>query len=416
MTADTLRFMVVDDDALVRMTTGMLLRRISAGDVLEAEGGAEAMDMLRAPETGTIDIILCDLNMPGMDGMAFLRHLGEARVAASVLLVTSHDDALVAMVGKMARAYGVRFLGGLRKPLSPEILSAMVARHLSAVSAPRRAPSAPVPSFSLAEIAAGLHARAFEPFFQPKLDISTGGIRGAEALARWRHPEKGVLSPYAFIDTLENCGDNEGIMALTFLMLEQAAAASRRLHEGGYAVPVSVNLSLNLLDDPELADKLMQAVHAAGAGAESIVFEVTESAAMKDVAHSLENLARLRMHGFGLSIDDYGTGFANVQQLTRIPFGELKIDQSFVRGCGEQHDLQVIVRSSIELAHKLGMTCTAEGVETRQDWDSLRAMDCDVAQGYFIARPMDVTAFLRFCAEHDPAAFARGGAADVVPQ
>ncbi|MDY0009461.1 MAG: EAL domain-containing protein, partial [Bdellovibrionales bacterium] len=94
----------------------------------------------------------------------------------------------------------------------------------------------------------------------------------------------------------------------------------------------------------------------------------------------------------------------------------LKIDQSFVRGCGEQHDLQVIVRSSIELSHKLGMTCTAEGVETRQDWDSLRAMDCDVAQGYFIARPMDVAAFLRFCAEHDPAAFARGGAADVVPQ
>ncbi len=136
---------------------------------------------------------------------------------------------------------------------------------------------------------------------------------------------------------------------------------------------------------------------AGGGDPHHIVLETTESAAMTDVAPALENLARLRMHGFVLSIDDYGTGYASMQQITRIAFSELKIDQSFVKDFASNQALRVIVESSIEMAHKLRVKSVAEGVETQQDWDTLKGMGCDIAQGYFIASPMYLSAFVEFC-------------------
>jgi EAL domain-containing protein (putative c-di-GMP-specific phosphodiesterase class I) len=124
------------------------------------------------------------------------------------------------------------------------------------------------------------------------------------------------------------------------------------------------------------------------------VLEVTESAATTNVGRALENLSRLRMKGFGLSIDDYGTGYSSMQQLTRVPFTELKIDQSFVRNIPTVGAARVVLESSLEMARKLNLTSVAEGVETRGDWDLLRELGCDYAQGYFVAMPMDAAAFM----------------------
>jgi EAL domain-containing protein (putative c-di-GMP-specific phosphodiesterase class I) len=124
---------------------------------------------------------------------------------------------------------------------------------------------------------------------------------------------------------------------------------------------------------------------------------VTETAAMTDVAHALENLARLRMRGFGLAIDDYGTGYSSMQQISRIAFSELKIDQTFVRGFADNEALRIMVQSSIDLAHKLRIKCTAEGVETEREWSALKTMRCDLAQGYFFAKPMNLSSLFGFC-------------------
>ncbi len=147
-----------------------------------------------------------------------------------------------------------------------------------------------------------------------------------------------------------------------------------------------------------MAGRITQVVRNAGVDPHHIVLEVTESAAMTDVAPALENLARLRMHGLGLSIDDYGTGYAGMQQLTRIAFSELKIDQSFMKDFTTNQTLRIIVESSIKMAHRLRVKSVAEGVEEKLDWDTLKSMGCDTTQGYFIARPMNLTAFLEFCA------------------
>lgn len=130
-----------------------------------------------------------------------------------------------------------------------------------------------------------------------------------------------------------------------------------------------------------------------------IILEITESAAMTNAAHSLENLARLRMSGFGLSIDDYGTGYSSMQQLTRIPFSELKIDQSFVKDVSSSDALRVVVEQSISMANKLGVKTVAEGIESRQCWDLLKEIGCDTGQGFFIAKPMNFDCFLNFLAE-----------------
>lgn len=137
-----------------------------------------------------------------------------------------------------------------------------------------------------------------------------------------------------------------------------------------------------------------------------MILEITETAAMTELAHALENLNRLRMRGFGLSVDDYGTGFSSLQQLTRVPFTELKIDQSFVTNCGLNPSSKTIVESSVEMARRLDIKSVAEGVETQADWDLLKVAGCDLAQGWFIAQALPQTDFIEFCLRYATAAAA----------
>ncbi len=250
-------------------------------------------------------------------------------------------------------------------------------------------------TFTLQEMEAGLERGEFEPFFQPAIDMASGRVTRAEALARWRHPQEGLVGPGVFIPVLET---NARLDALTFLMLGKAAAACFAWREAGLPLSVSVNLSLASLSDTSLADRITGAVRACGLDPRHMVLEITETAAMTEVAPALENLARLRMRGFGLAIDDYGTGYSSLRQLTRVAFTELKIDRSFVTGCAESPLSRAIVESSVQMARRLEIECVAEGVESGADWNALREMGCDAAQGYYIARPLHAAAFAEFCA------------------
>jgi EAL domain-containing protein (putative c-di-GMP-specific phosphodiesterase class I) len=165
---------------------------------------------------------------------------------------------------------------------------------------------------------------------------------------------------------------------------------------------VSVNLSLKSLTDPGLAERITGLVQKQDLDPRRMVLEVTESAAMTDVGRALENLTRLRMKGFGLSIDDYGTGYSSMQQLSRIPFTELKIDQSFVLSALEKESSKVILASSLDMARKLKLHSVAEGVETRAHWNLLKSLGCDIAQGYFVAKPMDAHTFSEWSLKWTP--------------
>jgi EAL domain-containing protein (putative c-di-GMP-specific phosphodiesterase class I) len=316
-----------------------------------------------------------------------MRHIGEADIPVSVIISSALDSALISSVETMTKAFGITLLGAIEKPVTPEKLRALIDRYAPPKAKTRKAAG---PAIPLEEIKRGLSAREFEPFFQPKVSLTDGSVVGAEALARWRHPQKGVLAPYAFITEMEN---NGLIDALTWIVLEKSAEMCREWRAKGLQATVSVNLSLKSLSDPGLAERITARVAAQKLETKHVVLEITESAAMTDVAKALENLTRLRMKGFGLSIDDYGTGYSSMQQLSRIPFTELKIDQSFVFSAVDKEASRVILSSSLDMAQKLKLKVVAEGVETRAHWNLLQSLGCDIAQGYFIAKPMESAAF-----------------------
>jgi EAL domain-containing protein (putative c-di-GMP-specific phosphodiesterase class I)/FixJ family two-component response regulator len=399
MEAQALHFLVAEDHAFQRRSLVRMLEELGATDVLEAEDGKTALAALADPGAA-IDIIISDLDMPGMDGMELIRHLGDTGSPVAMILSSAIDRAVLSSVATMTKAYGLTLLGAIEKPVTVRKLEAIIASYRPPRPKSDR-PRAPAPSFSLEEIQEALRNKEFEPFFQPKIDLATGTVEGAEALARWRHPEKGIVGPYAFIGVMEDGGL---IDELTWVMLEKSAQQRRVWAECGLELSISVNLSLKSLIDTDIADRITQIVQGRGTDPRHIVLEVTETAAMTQVGRALENLARLRMRGFRLSIDDYGTGYSSMQQLTRIAFTELKVDQSFVMSAADTEASRIIVETSLDMARKLNMTSVAEGVETQARWDLLCMLGCDLVQGYFIARPIAAADFIPWCKSWKPPA------------
>ncbi len=389
-TAD-IHFLVVEDQDFQRAALVGMLAGLGARHIVEASDGRSALEVLRG-RTRPIDIVISDLEMPGMDGMEFVRHIGDADFPVAMILVSVHDRMLLASVGIMTEAYGISLLGTLEKPVAAERLATLIALY-KVPSTPRPKPA--VMHVSDADVFAALAGRMFEPSFQPKVDLATGRVSGAEALARWYHPERGIVSPYAFIPTLEA---NRRIDELTWIMLEKSAAACRDWRAAGLDATVSVNISLASLTGIGFADRITELVMGQQLDPRHMTLEMTETIAMTNIAHALENLARLRIKGFGLSIDDYGTGYSSLQQLSRIAFTELKIDQSFVMGALENRSCRVILESSLDIANKLSLKSVAEGVETLGDWELLKRLGCDTAQGYFIAKPMPAGKLLEWMA------------------
>jgi EAL domain-containing protein (putative c-di-GMP-specific phosphodiesterase class I)/FixJ family two-component response regulator len=383
MKAEELCFLVAEDHDFQRRTLVAMLKRLGAKQVIDVADGRSALDCFRDP-AAAVDIIISDLDMPGMDGMELIRHIGEAGIAVSMILSSAVDHAVLASVQTMTKAYGIALLAAIEKPVTLQKLEAAIGRYQPPQARSDR-PRASTSPFSVEEVRNGLQNGEFEPFFQPKIDLGTGRVEGAEALARWRHPEKGIVGPYAFIGVMEDGGL---IDELTWVMLERSARQRHDWAQLGLELAISVNLSLKSLVDTEIADRITRIVRTESVEPGGIILEVTESAAMTQVPQALENLARLRMRGFHLSIDDYGTGYSSMQQLIRVAFTELKIDQSFVMNAVDDDSCRVILESSIEMARKLKIRSVAEGAETRAHWDLLQLLGCDIVQGYFIARPM----------------------------
>ncbi|MCD5984674.1 bifunctional diguanylate cyclase/phosphodiesterase [Pseudomonas sp. CDFA 610] len=226
--------------------------------------------------------------------------------------------------------------------------------------------------------------------YQPKLDIRQGTVRQAEALLRWSHPQFGNVSPAEFIVLAERTGS---IHLLTNWVIEEAMRQLAEWRKRGLVLQVSVNISADDLLGEDLAGFVVGLLKQYGVPAEQLLFEITESAIMSQPEKALVVLHKLRDCGISLSIDDFGTGYSSLAHLKRLPVQELKIDQSFVRDLDETSEDAVIVRSTIEMSHNLGLKVVAEGVEYQHSLDLLRRWHCDTAQGYLISRPLTATAF-----------------------
>ncbi|WP_414017183.1 EAL domain-containing protein [Aeromonas jandaei] len=371
--------MVVEDHAFQRKALMHQIRDLGYQQLLEARDGQEALEMC---QRHSVDILFCDLRMPGMDGMALLRRLSLGGFSGGIILSSALEDDVVEAVLRMSAAYGLQVLGRIEKPSTKQQLKVLIESW-----SPRQeqAQKEDGHRLGLDELRRALDDDQIVPWYQPKVSFATGEWVGMEALARWQHPEYGLVSPGRFIPLAEN---NGLIDQLTEIIINKSLRDGHLWEETGLSLNLSMNLSTTSLIEGDLCNSLIAQCQRWSINPELITLEVTESSFVQDVGKSLEVLTRLRMHGFGLSIDDFGTGYSSMQQLALLPFTELKLDRSFVDRCYADPSRLAIIESSIELARKLGLKSVAEGVEDELTWQQLAKLGCDVCQGFFSARPM----------------------------
>lgn len=382
-----LHFLVVERDAAERRALVDMLTHLGATRITQAQDGDSAYRLFQEVCDPGIDIAVLDLDLAGRDGLELIRGFGAMHSNARLIVTGRHDSNLLFSVETMALAYGVDLLGTISKPVAVPQLEGLLGHYAPPAAAPQARAR---PAFSFADLGEALESQQFEPFFQPKIELGTGDVKGLEVFARWRHPEHGVLAPAAFIDALEQ---NNRIDFLDWTMIERAVACSRQFQQQGLPDAISLNLAPETLAEPDFVQQIWACVERHGVSANAITFEMPESAVLTDDPAFLERLVRLRMMGYGLAIDDYGTGRSNMQLLARVPFTELKIDRSFVDGASRKRSLATVLKSCMGLAQNLGRKSVAVGVETRQDWDFLQGLGCTYAQGYHIAKPMEAERF-----------------------
>jgi EAL domain-containing protein (putative c-di-GMP-specific phosphodiesterase class I)/CheY-like chemotaxis protein len=382
-----LHILVAEADKAQRLALREMLGQLGANRVTEAPDGASALRYFQNGFTPPADIAIVDLDLPGMDGLELIRNLATLDCATRLVVTGKQPPALMFSIETLAQDYGLDLLGTIAKPVTPPKLKAVLDNYV-----PPKAPPANEswPRFTFNDIGIGLQKRQFEPFFQPKIELATGQVKGLEVFARWRHPEYGVLTPAAFIHALE---ENNRIDFLDWTMIEQSLECCRRFHDQGTPISISINVAPETLAHPNFIRQITACINRHHLMPDYVTFEMPESSVLTSDPNFIERLVRLRMMGFGLAIDDYGTGRSNLQLLARIPFSELKIDRSFVDGASKKLALGTVLKSCLGLAHNLNRMSVAVGVETRQDWDFLQGLGCTYAQGYHIANPMEASSF-----------------------
>lgn len=377
------RMLVIDDQP----DLCEFIAEVGAGVGFDVRAVTEPEAFRRSHAEFRPTLVVLDLQMPEADGIELLRFLADQGSRAHVLVASGMDGRILQTAEAVGRSRGLNMLGALQKPI---LLPDLEARLRSVLI--RETP------LEAADLSRAIDHGEISVHYQPKVARRAPGqwiIEGTEALARWRHPDLGPISPARFIPLAETHGL---INRLTDYVLHAALSQSRQWDDQGLILSMAINLSPQLLNDLGFPDRVARQAHAIGADPRRIVFEITESAAMADPGTSMDVLTRLRVKNFGLSIDDFGTGFSSLKQLYLMPFSELKIDTSFVLDVCEHDDARIMVETMVLLAHKLQLTACAEGVETQEALDFLDQCECDRAQGYFIGRPMpggDIPACVR---------------------
>jgi len=385
--ASAIKILILDDDTIMLRLLGQMLANLGCVPAIHCENGHDALKWIDRPESRP-DLILLDLNMPEMDGVEFVRHLVGRNYAGRLILISGEDERMLQTTVKLVQAHQISVLGHLNKPVTPERLAALLGKWSPPSQGKLRAANR---IYGADELRAAIANGELINYYQPKVTVATGRVMGVETLVRWLHPEDGMVFPDQFIGVAEQHGL---IDDLTRAVLTGALAQARVWQDAGLTLRVAINVSMDNLASLDFADFVAGQTVAAGVSPQQIMLEVTESQLMRDTRAPLEILTRLRLKRFRLSIDDFGTGHSSLAQLRDIPFNELKIDQSFVHGAWANSTVRAMFHASLGLAAQLNMEVVAEGVEDQEDWDFLRNTECDIAQGYFIAKPMHAVALL----------------------
>jgi len=327
-------------------------------------------------------ILVLDLSMPDMDGVEVMRQMIETDKRLPIVLISGYDAGIMHSAEQLANAYALDIIATIEKPVgfntfSDILLKNAKSKHSVNIQSPF--------IISAEELENAIANKQLVLHYQPQVKIYNGELVGVEALVRWQHPQHGLIYPDKFIGLAEK---NGLIKDLTTFVISQAIEQSLYWTSLDLDTQISINISAESIESLSWPEQLSAQLKSSRLESSRLTLEITESTLMNKLTTSLDILTRLRLKGLELSIDDFGTGYSSLSQLYRMPFTELKVDQSFVMNMTSDDEASGIVKTCIMLGHELKMLVVAEGVEDLETLEKLSDMGCDIAQGYYIARPM----------------------------
>jgi EAL domain-containing protein (putative c-di-GMP-specific phosphodiesterase class I)/ActR/RegA family two-component response regulator len=397
MQADTPRLLVLDDEAAL----GQVLVRLAQRSGWVAQATTTVAAFQAQFDGARPDAIMLDLQLGSGDGVEQLRFLHDRRYDGSIALMSGFADRVLHAASELGKSLGLAIVDAVSKPASNDRIKALLDSFIAdrtmrlgdpvvlgggAPTGSVRSMPIDVEPLSAARVDQGLSSGELTLEYQPIVNSTTRQVDVLEALARWHHPTRGRIMPDIFIPITEQ---EPGVIdRFTQWVVRTAGAQVRQLRQQGVPASIAVNISARNLRQLDFPDRLLDLVTELGLSAAAITLEITESAATGDPTVTKDILTRLRLKGFRLAMDDFGTGFSSLKALLGSPFSELKIDKSFVGGMLTSPDARVIVKSTIRLAQEMGLKTVAEGVETQDVHDRLVDFGVDHIQGYHISRPM----------------------------
>jgi EAL domain-containing protein (putative c-di-GMP-specific phosphodiesterase class I)/FixJ family two-component response regulator len=373
--------LLVDDDLFANKVICAQLTKLGFTHLEGITDPLKALDFLRL-NVDKIALIICDLQMPTLDGIEFVREVAHEGYTGKVILVSGEDPRLLRSAQRLVEAMGLLTLGAIQKPVRLEALTSIFEKEFSVKKVQV------LHSFDIEAVKQALANNELVNYYQPKVDLRTGLVVGVEALIRWIHPLHGVISPAAFLPGLEKAGCDD---ALLWHVLTSETGALRLLRDIARIDPdfkVAVNVSDANLADAGLPEKLLSLLQTYGVAAKNLVLEISENRASGSRTKHNSTLSRLALRGFTLSLDDFGAGKTTMNDLSDIAISEIKFDRAFVHNAHRDSAQKMSLHSCVKMAEALDLITVAEGVENIEDWDVLKALGCNVAQGYIIAKPM----------------------------
>ncbi len=380
----SIKILILDDEPFMLKVLMRMLNNLGYNTVSAHDNGYKALQFISTPDQPT-DLILLDINMPEMDGLEFIRHLVERQYTGSLILISGEDELMRLSAEKLAKSHKISVLGQLQKPPTPESLLSLI-KTLPPQT--QGYSDSSKKKYGANTLRSAIEKGELVNYYQPKVLTATGHVIGVEALVRWIHPQDGIVLPEQFIGLAEKSGL---IDELAQVVIRNAFAQARVWQRSG--LHMSVNLSMHNLASLNFVDMLTQLATKECLTEKTVHLEVKETPFTEDMRTPLEIFSKLRLKRFLISIDDFGTGKTSLAQLRDLPFDELKIDKGFVHGACHDQKLRAMFDSCLNLANQLNMSVVAEGVEDRADWDFVCQRGCQVAQGFYIAKPMPATEF-----------------------
>ena len=323
------------------------------------------------------DVIILDLQMPGDDGVSVLRYLADVQCKAKIFLVTGMDERTIASAEQYGLRRGLAVFGTLQKPFDPDELLARLEKAHAAIR-----------PLTATDLEQAIENDELVVHYQPiirRFADNTWDISAVEALLRWNHPIRGLLTPDSFV----SMGEAHGLSrAMTDFVLQRGIEQLKGWEALRLQIGLRVNISATLIADLAFPDRLETMLVERSVDAAALALEITETAMLEETPDALDILTRLRIKNIGLAIDDFGIGYSSLTQLFRMPFNEMKIDRSLVSKVTESKEAWIMVDALVSLAHKLDLMACAEGVEDEATLEELSRFGCDYAQGYLVSRPV----------------------------